>query len=268
MPYGGSRKIRLHPPGQVLPPRQTRHHLERVPEDQPVRPVHLVAVELDGLRILQLRVAEQPATRFLPPQRPQHRLDGNPLVHVERDRIHLEPRPLPLPGPLQPRLAPPQRLGELPRFLPGQRPLPRLPEERRQRVLPLRLRRRPKRRWQVRVELVPMRRLLPNLPVRLDPRRRQVLPLRPMRQRPHPLAPPHPRGRLRRHDWESYQRPGDSPLAGGRRTDPAGETPPERLRPAGPLQGGSYGGDRGSSDAQREVSRCACFEQRLRRTKV
>jgi hypothetical protein len=44
---------------QVLAGGQGRHHLQAIAEDEPVRPVDVVLVELDRLAVLQLGVGEE-----------------------------------------------------------------------------------------------------------------------------------------------------------------------------------------------------------------
>ena len=114
----------LHLARQILAAGEARHHLEGIPEDHPVRPVHVVAVELHRLRVVLLRVGEEVPVDVLPRQHPQDGLGGDPLVHVQGHRIDLEPRSLPLAAPFQPRLVALQRRGQDPSLLPGQRTLP------------------------------------------------------------------------------------------------------------------------------------------------
>ena len=72
----------LHLAGQVLPPRQARHHLQRIAEDHAVRPIHIVPVELHRLGVVLLRIRKEIAVHILPRQHPQNRLRRHPLVHV------------------------------------------------------------------------------------------------------------------------------------------------------------------------------------------
>lgn len=75
------------------------------------RPVHVVLVELYRLRIIVLRIGKEIALDILARQHALDGLGGDALVYVQRHRLDLEPRLLPFPAPLQPRLMPPQRLG-------------------------------------------------------------------------------------------------------------------------------------------------------------
>ena len=174
----------LHLAGQVLAVGQARHHLQRVAQDHPVGPVDVVAVELHRPRVVELRVGEQIALHVLPREHPQNRLRGDPLVHVQRHRLDLEPRPLPLPRPLKPRLMPPQRLRQR-RLTLRERPPPRRRKQLRQPIRRPRVRRRPQRRRQMRIVLIPHRRLRAHLPLRRQPRRRNILPRRRIRNRRH-----------------------------------------------------------------------------------
>jgi len=111
----------LDPPGQALAAGQACHHLEGVAEDHPVRPVHVVLVELDGLAIRELGVGEQVALDVLARGHAEDGLGGHALVDVEGDRLDLEPLPLPLARPLEPRLLRPEGGGQDLGLLLGQR---------------------------------------------------------------------------------------------------------------------------------------------------
>ena len=164
----------LHLAGQILPPRQTRHHLQRIAKDHAIRPIHIVPVELHRLRVIVLRIRKQIAVHILPRQHPQNRLRGHPLVHMQRHRIHLKPLLLPLPTPLQPRLLLPDGRAEGFGLFVGERPLAGQGEELR-RAIGLPIRRRPQHGWQMRVVRELHRRLIPHHPLRLQASRRDVL---------------------------------------------------------------------------------------------
>ena len=82
-----------------------------------------MAVELHGLGVVVLGVGEQLALYILAGQRPQNRLGGYPLVHVQGHRLDLKPGAFALAAPLQPGFVafegPGQHLG----LGPGERPL-------------------------------------------------------------------------------------------------------------------------------------------------
>lgn len=101
---------------QVLASRQRRHDLQTVAQDQPIGPVHVMLVELDGLVVLLLRVREQRAVHVLARRDLQDRLCAHALVDVERDRIDSERARIPLARPLQPGFVYAQRLREHPRL--------------------------------------------------------------------------------------------------------------------------------------------------------
>jgi hypothetical protein len=67
-------------------------------------------IELHGFRIVVLRIGKQIALDILPRQHAQEGLGGDALVHVQRHRLDLEPRFLPLPAPLEPGFVPVQRV--------------------------------------------------------------------------------------------------------------------------------------------------------------
>ena len=165
----------LHLAGEILAVSEAGHHLQRVAEDHTVGPVHVVAVELHGPGIVELRVREQFALHVLSCQHPQDRLGGDPLVHVQGDRIDREPGPLPLAAPLQPRLVAAQRLRQLGGLGRRQRASRRLPQQLGQDVGRYRVGRRAQHRWQMRAVVVadPLR--VPDFPLRFEAGQRDVL---------------------------------------------------------------------------------------------
>ena len=185
----------LHLARQVLAAREARHHLERVAEDHPVRPVHVVTVELDRFRVVLLRVGEEVPVDVLPCQHPQDGLGGNPFVHVQGHRIDLEPRSLPLAAPLQPRLVALQRRGQDACLLPGKRTLSSGCQELLQPVGRRRFGRRAQHRRQVRVVPVVNRLLLFDEALCFEPRQGNVLPGRRILERRDGLAARTFRGR-------------------------------------------------------------------------
>ena len=121
-------------------------------------------------------------------QHSQNGLRGYALVHVQRHGVDLEPRPLPLSAPLEPRLVTPQRVFEQRGLFVRKRPLPGCRQQLRQSVGGRRIRRGPQHRRQMRIVVVLNRRLLPNHPVGFQPRRRNVLPRRRIPDRGDSLA--------------------------------------------------------------------------------
>jgi len=87
-----------------------------VPKDQPVGPVHIVLVELNGLVVLLLRVREQRPVDILAGGHPENQLRADSFVYVQCDRITREPSGLLLAGPLQSPHMNAQRFGQRPRF--------------------------------------------------------------------------------------------------------------------------------------------------------
>ena len=106
----------LHLARQVLAPGQRRHHLKAVAQDQPVRPVHIVLIELDRFVVLLLRVGEHRPVYILPRGDFQNGLRADALVDVQRHRIHRERPGFAFARPFEPRLVLSQRLGQRPRF--------------------------------------------------------------------------------------------------------------------------------------------------------
>ena len=72
----------LHLAGQILPLRQARHHLQAVTQDQPVRPINIVLVKLDSLRISQPGVGKQITGHILPRRGTQDGLGAHALMNV------------------------------------------------------------------------------------------------------------------------------------------------------------------------------------------
>ena len=124
----------LHLARKVLAPGEAGHDLERIAEDHAVRPVHVVLVELHGLRVIVLRVGKEIALDILPRQHAEDGLGGDALVHVEGDGLDLEPRLLAFAAPLEPRLMAPQRVRQQLRLRRRKRPLPRDGQQLRQLV--------------------------------------------------------------------------------------------------------------------------------------
>src|SRR5262249_291763 len=93
---------------------QGRHDMQTIAQNETVRPIDVVLVELNCLTVLLLWVTEQGSLYVLPSRDFQNGLRGNPLVDVHGNRINFESRSLrpPLAGPLQPRLLRPKGLGQ------------------------------------------------------------------------------------------------------------------------------------------------------------
>ena len=105
--------------GQVLPAGKARHDLEGIAQDHPVRPVHVMLVELDGLLIFQLRVSKEIPLDVLTGDDLEDRLGADSLMNVEGDGIHLKGLLLALPRPFKPRLPVPERIGQKLRLFGG-----------------------------------------------------------------------------------------------------------------------------------------------------
>ena len=103
-PIRGINVDHLHFARQILTPGQRRHHQEAVAQDHPVRPVHLVLVELHCLAVVLLGVGEEVALDVLAGGGGNGGLGADALVDVDGDRIDGEAGQLALAGPLQPRL--------------------------------------------------------------------------------------------------------------------------------------------------------------------
>jgi hypothetical protein len=67
---------------EVLAGGQGRHHLQAVAEDEPVRPVDIVLVELDRLAVLQFGVGKEVPSPVGASRAVQDRLRAHPLVNV------------------------------------------------------------------------------------------------------------------------------------------------------------------------------------------
>jgi hypothetical protein len=94
----------LHGAAHPLALEQAGHDGETVTEDKSVRPADGVLVELDLCGSLKLRVGKQVELQLLSMQRRHGRGGGEPLVHVQADRIGGKGGPLGLAGPLQLRI--------------------------------------------------------------------------------------------------------------------------------------------------------------------
>ena len=87
--------------GHPLAPQQRVHDQQRVAQDQPVRPVHLVLVEGQLLVEAELRVGEERPLDLLAPHGPEDRGGRHALVDVEADGVDVEAGVLGLAGPDQ-----------------------------------------------------------------------------------------------------------------------------------------------------------------------
>jgi hypothetical protein len=167
----------LHLAREVFAPGEAGHDLQRIAEDHAVRPVHVVLIELHGFRIVVLRIGKEIALDILACQHAQDGLRGDALVHVQGDRLDLEPRLLALAAPFQPRLVPAQRVREHLRLVRRKRPLPGNRQQLGQLVRRCGVRRRAQHRRQVRVVFVAELGRLLNDALRFQPGWRNVLAL-------------------------------------------------------------------------------------------
>ena len=91
---------------EVLAGGQGVHDQQAVTQDETIRPIDIVLIELDRLVVIQLRIGPQTSLDILSRRNANGSLCGNSIMDVQRDRLNLEPgASFTLAGPFQPRVS-------------------------------------------------------------------------------------------------------------------------------------------------------------------